>query len=157
MKRKNNIGYILFAFMISALPCLWPQAISKAQAPMAKSEIIVSKVVDSLNEEKNKSLDSAIKVANTLPAMSQTLRTIRRQKAIAIKTIYLHPEIYIRYNGEIFECEPERYEGFVIIDCDRFTSGIDTGYSIPNEFIDTVTIEPEPPKKRNWFQRLFNK
>ena len=156
-KAKNNIAYLLFAFAMASLPMLWPQTISKAQHAASYKDESTDQRVDSINAEKNRTIDSALRIASTLPQMSVTLNKVIRSRKPVIKTKMLTPEVLIRFGGEIYEVDPEQYKGYLIVDYDKFLEQVDTGYIIINEFIDSPYVEVIKPPKNNWFQRIFSK
>jgi len=149
--------YILFACFMACLPMIWPETISKAQIPVKRTGEPMQQVADSLENEKNRMLDSAIQVASTLPQMSKTLTNIRRRNSERSPVSYERPQLLVRYNGDVFEADPEYYKGYLILDYNKFIQGIDTGYTIINELADSPKIEPVRPPKRSWFYRLFHK
>lgn len=152
---KNNIAYLVFALAMASLPLLWPQTISKAQVIITRAENLTQQKIDSINGEKNKSIDSALKIAKTLPQMSVTLSKAIRQNKTVTKPQFLKPEVLIRFGGEIYEADPEEYKGYLIIDYDKFIAQMEPD-SIINEFVDPPKTEIIKPPKRNWFQRIFH-
>lgn len=155
MRKVNNIK--LAVLFISMCCLIYPQSISQAQAPTAPDAPNYSQQkVDKLKEGTSQTLDSALKVASSLPKLTNDLSAVRRRKKIIIQTEILKQEVVLRYQGNIYEVPLEQYKGYAIIDVDSFLSE-NEGTSLVEPGQDTLISKPKEVPKRSFLQKLFGK